>query len=190
MRKLCIFMMVICCGCAATVSHLDVNRPQDRVKAVDAYLAEFSSFDPVNSKIGKAIHEVLMRMPSQVLTIMMDRRRPVLFIGVYSSGTARFASSGEVVMSDKDIPAFQQGMTLIKISDALEGGSSEAIMGIVAHEIAHRVLDHIRQKHVSCQAEREANRRIKSWGFVKEFTAASKEFGQAKEGHGVAACQD
>ncbi|MBF0123185.1 MAG: hypothetical protein HQL21_07275 [Candidatus Omnitrophica bacterium] len=81
-------------------------------------------------------------------------------------------------------------MTLIKLRDALVDGSSDAIMGIVAHEIAHRVLDHLRRNDVSCQAERETNRLIKSWGFAKEFEAASKEFGKAKVGDGVATCQD
>ena len=176
-------------GCA-TGMRMDLSVPQGRAKAVDAYLAEFSAGSFMNSKIGPAIRDVMMRLPEDALRKVMDRRRPVLFVDVYSSGTSRFASSSEVIVTEKDVPVFQQGMTLIKVSDALAEGSSEAIKGIVAHEIAHRVLDHLRLNHVSCQAEREANRLIKSWGFIKEFEAASKEFGNAKVGDGVAACQE
>ncbi len=169
---------------------MDLSAPQERAKAVDAYLAEFSAGSFMNSRIGPAIREVMIRLPEEALIKVMDRRRPVLFVDVYSSGTARFASSSEVIVTEKDVPAFQQGMTLLKISDALGEGSKDAIMGIVAHEIAHRVLDHLRKNHVSCQAEREANRLIKSWGFTKEFEAASQEFGNAKVGDGIAGCQE
>ncbi|MBF0522261.1 MAG: hypothetical protein HQL24_04305 [Candidatus Omnitrophica bacterium] len=185
---LCLVLAIACCSCT-TFPRRDLSVPEYRAKAVDAYLAEFSdSFE--GSKIGPAIHEVLMRMPQDALKIILNRRRPVLFVGVCSSGTAKFASSSEVIICEKDVPAFQQGMTIIKISDSLASGSSDAIMGIVAHELAHRVLDHIRHNHVSCQAEREANRLIKSWGFAKEYAAASKEFGHAKVGDGVASCQE
>ncbi len=182
-------LSISCFGCA-TAPKIDLNVPDQRAKAVDAYLDEFSTQSFMDTRIGPAIREVMMRMPADALKIMMDRRRPVLFVEVYSSGTARFASSSEVMVTEKDKPAFQQGMTLIRISDSLAAGSSEAIMGIVAHEIAHRVLDHIRRNHVSCQAERESNRLIKKWGFTKEFEAASKEYGQAKEGQNIAACQE
>ncbi|MBF0489374.1 MAG: M48 family metalloprotease [Candidatus Omnitrophica bacterium] len=191
------FLSMILCVCfilsgysCAIASTMDFGDPLQRGRAVDAYLGEFGSGLLMDSKIGTAIHEVMMRMPKEALTIVMNRRRPVLFVDVYSSGTGRFASSSEVIVTNKDIPAFQEGMTIIKISDALAGGSKEAIMGIVAHELAHRVLDHIRRNHVSCQAERESNRLIKSWGFTTEFKAASKEFGQAKVGGGVAGCQE
>ena len=184
-----IILIISCYGCAAG-SKVALSIPEQRAKAVDAYLDEFSTQSFKESKIGPAIRAVMMRMPADALKIMMNRRRPVLFVEVYSSGTARFASSSEVMVTAKDKLAFQEGMTLIRISDALAGGSSEAIMGIVAHEIAHRVLDHIRQNHVSCQAEKEANRLIKSWGFTKEFEAASQEFGQAKEGQNIAGCKE
>ena len=93
-------------------------------------------------------------------------------------------------MTEKDVPAFEQGMTIVKINYSLAEGSLEAITGVVAHEIANRVLDHVRRNRVSCQAERESNRLIKTWGFSKEFDAASKEFGQATFGDGTASCQE
>ena len=66
--------------------------------------------------------------------------------------------------------------------------TSDAIEGVVAHELAHRVLDHIRQGHTDCDAERAANALIKTWGFTKEFEEASKMFGH-KEGD-PAPCQE
>ncbi len=176
-------------GCAHQ-SKMEISAPEKRAEAVDAYLAEFSAPSFTNSNIGPAIRDVLMRIPEDALKTVMDRRRPVMFVDFYSSGTAQFASSAEVIVTRHDKPAFQEGMTLIKISDVLDGGTPEAIKGIVVHEIAHRVLDHIRTGHVSCQAEREANRLIKSWGFVQEFEGASEEFGKAKTGDNVASCQE
>jgi pimeloyl-ACP methyl ester carboxylesterase len=163
--------------------------PLSRARRVDAYLAEFSAPVFGSSKIGPAIRDVLMRLPEDALDKVMDRRRPVLLLDVNSSGTGRFASSSEVMMAPQDAPAFEEGMTLIKISDELADGSSEAVKGIIAHELAHRVLDHVRQNHLSCNAEREANRLIKSWGFTVEYEAASREFGRAKAGDGVASCR-
>jgi hypothetical protein len=153
-------------------------------------LAEFCSGTFKGEKIGFAIREVMMRLPPEALITVMDRRRPVLFSEVYDVGTARFASSSEIIVTPRDKPCFQQGMTILKLSTALEDGSQDAVMGIVAHELAHRVLDNVRRGHISCQAEREANRLIKSWGFTKEYEAASREYGQAKEGKGVASCQE
>ncbi|MBF0330513.1 MAG: M48 family metalloprotease [Candidatus Omnitrophica bacterium] len=181
--------VIFCYGCALG-PRIDLGSAQRRAKAVDAYLAEFGAETFMRSKIGLAIHEVMMRLPEDALRTVMDRHRPVLFLEVYSSGMGSFASSSEVIMTEKDIPAFQRGMTLITISDVLEAGSSEAIKGIVAHEMAHRVLDHVRRNRVGCQSEREANRLIKSWGFTGEFEAASREFGRAKFGGGAASCPE
>ena len=141
------------CGCSERPKQ-DLGVPQQRAKVVDAYLAEFSDPSFMASQIGPAIRDVMMRLPQEALKTVMDRRRPVLFVDVYSSGTGRFASSSEVIVTEKDVPAFQRGMTLIKINDAIAEGPSEAVRGIVAHEIAHRVLDHVRRGHVSCQSER------------------------------------
>lgn len=185
----CALLAVGCCGCAG-VAKMDLNIADQRTQAVDAYLAEFSSPSLMRSRIGPAIRDVMMRIPVDALSKVMNRRRPVMFVEVASSGTAKFASSAEVMMTEQDAPAYQEGMTLIMISDALSEGTPEAIEGIVAHELAHRVMDNIRNNHISCQAEREANRLIKSWGFNKEYQNASQEFGQAKVGDGVAGCQE
>ena len=59
---------------------------------------------------------------------------------------------------------------------------------MVAHEMAHRVLEHIRKGNVNCDAERQSNALIKKWGFKKEFKEASGLFGQKKGD--PAACQE
>lgn len=185
-----IFALLLSAGCSFSGPRLDPAVPAQREKMVEAYLSEFCSGNFKEGRIATAIRAVMMRLPPEALVTVMDRKRPVLFTEVYDEGTARFASSTDVIVTAKDVPAFQQGMTILKISTALEKGTTEAVMGIVAHELAHRVLDNVRRGDVSCQAEREANRLIKSWGFTREYEAASLEYGHVKEGGGVASCQE
>lgn len=176
-------------GCSVP-QRLNPLMDEQRAMMVNRYMAEFSSGVFKGSNIGPAIREVLMRLPADDLKTVMNRRRPVVFVEAYDAGTARFVSSSEMILTKNDVPAFQEGMTIVKISTALENGSPEAIQGIVAHELAHRVLDHVRLGKVSCQSEREANHLVKSWGFIKEYEAASKEYGRAREGSGIASCQE
>jgi hypothetical protein len=183
------FCLTLACGCAHG-PRLDPSNPDDRVQMVDAYLLEFCSPELLKSQIGEAIHEVMMRMPADALAKVLDRRRPVLFTEMYDAGTARFASSSEIIVTERDEPAFQDGLTVLKLSTALNNGPKEAVKGIVAHELAHRVLDHVRRGQTTCKAEREANRLIKSWGFEVEYKSASEEFGAKKEGSGSASCQE
>ena len=155
---------------------------QDRNKAIDQYLEEFCSPDLRNiPKFDTAIKDVLRRIPKDAFLIVMDRRRPVIFTEIFDSGTARFAGSSEFIVLPQDKPCCSEGFTILKLSMGLgQAKDPAAIEGIIAHELAHRVLDHIRRGHVSCQAEREANALIKQWGFGKEFKEASKTFGQRK----------
>ena len=164
------------------------DKERDRTAAIEAYLAEFCSLQE-QSMIFTAIKNVLRKMPYKDFLNVTNRRRPVLFVEVYDSGTARFASSQEFIVSKNDPPCCQEGFTLIKLGGALEESQDNvAIAGVVAHELAHRVLEHIKKGKVSCKSEREANRLIKRWGFEKEFAAASKAFGHRK-GDPVS-CQD
>jgi hypothetical protein len=189
-HRLAILALVFAAGCSLVSTRPDPAVPEERQEMVEAYLSEFCSSNFKEGRIATAIRQVMMRLPAEALLKVLDRRRPVLFTEIYDAGTARFASTSEIIVTPYDKPAFQEGMTILKISTALEKGPTEAIMGIVAHELAHRVLDHVRRGEVSCDAEREANRLIKSWGFTKEYEAASKEFGHEKEGGGVASCQE
>lgn len=152
----------------------------DRPEVVEEYLGEFCSLQdfPV---IFTAIKNVLLRMPYKDFLNATDRQRPVIFTEFYDSGTARFASSQEFTISKDDPPCCREGFTIIKLGLGLSSAkTSKPIEGLVAHELAHRSLDHIRTGHVNCDAEREANALIKKWGFKQEFQDASQQFGQRK----------
>ena len=164
------------------------GKVDDRAQVVEKYLDEFCSLQgfPV---IYTAIENVLKKIPYEDFLKVTDRRRPVLFVEFYDSGTARFASSQEFIVSKGDKPCCQEGFTIIKLGLGLaQAKTSDAIEGVVAHELAHRILDHIRQGHTDCDAERAANALIKTWGFIKEFEEAGKMFGH-KEGD-PAPCQE
>ena len=55
--------------------------------------------------------------------------------------------------------------------------SSDAIVGVVAHELAHRYLEHFKRAKKNCTLEKEANQLIQKWGFKEEFVQAKKFFG-------------
>ncbi|MBF0504372.1 MAG: hypothetical protein HQL14_04635 [Candidatus Omnitrophica bacterium] len=162
--------------------------PNDRSDFIKKYLDEFCFFQEP-SLIYQAISDVLQRMPYKDFLNVTDRQRPIIFTEFYISGTARFASSSEFIVTPNDPPCCKEGFTIIKLGMGLEGaGSKGPIEGVVAHEIAHRVLDHIKKGNVNCDAERRSNALIKEWGFKKEFQEASRLFGQKKGD--PAACQE
>jgi hypothetical protein len=152
----------------------------DRPEVVKEYLGEFCFYqDP--SLIYQAVRNVLLRMPYEDFLSATNRQRPMLFTEFYTEGTARFASSSEFIMSKDDPPCCKEGFTIIKLGMSLGLAKTPGpIEGVVAHEIAHRVLDTIRKGNVNCDAERAANRLIKKWGFREEFKEASHLFGQKK----------
>ncbi len=159
----------------------------DRDEVVDEYLGEFCSQGIIRGmpKIYAALKEVLRRISLPDFLNVTDRRRPVLVTEYYDSGTARFANTSEIISSAEDAPAGEMGLTIIKLSSALNDADSPLpIEGVLAHELAHRVLDHARKGRVTCNAEREANGKVRQWGFAEEFKAASKMFGH-KEGEPV-----
>jgi hypothetical protein len=176
-------LLVIILLCAVLCDFSCVHAPKtfssgDRKEMINNYLNDFSSFKS-GSKIDAAIRDVLLRIPDRAFLKVMDRRRPVIFTDFYDSGTARFASSQEVIFTKYDPPCCAQGFTILKLGLALEHpGEVGAIEGVVAHELAHRVLDHIRTGNTGCDAERQANALIKKWGFGQEYKDASAAFGQ------------
>jgi len=160
----------------------------DRPEMIKEYLGEFS-FYQAPSLTYQAIRDVLLRMPYKDFLYVTDRQRPVLFTEFYDSGTARFASSSEFIVTKDDPPCCTGGFTIIKLGMGLGLAKTPGpIEGVVAHEIAHRVLEHIKNGDVSCDAERASNALIKKWGFKKEFKEASELFGQKKGD--PAACQE
>ena len=152
----------------------------DRPELIKEYLGEFCFYqDP--SLIYQAIKDVLLRMPYKDFLNVTNRQRPVLFTEFYDSGTARYASSSEFIVTKDDPPCCKEGFTIVKLWMGLGLAKTPGpIEGVVAHEIAHRVLDSIRKGNVNCDAERAANALIVKWGFKKEFKEASRLFGQKK----------
>jgi len=152
----------------------------DRPEIIKEYLGEFSFYQSP-SLTYEAIRDVLQRIPYKDFLNVTSRQRPVLFTEFYDSGTARFASSSEFIVNRDSPPCCKEGFTLIKLGMSLGLAKTPGpIEGVVAHEIAHRVLDHIKKGHVNCDAERLSNRLIMKWGFKKEFKEASQLFGQKK----------
>jgi hypothetical protein len=149
--------------------HIENNTIKDwqmnnRAEVVTEYLGEFSSlaFKTSFPAIDSAIQDVLQRIPYSDFLKITDRRRPVLFTEVFDSGTAQFANSSEIIALADDAPAFQDGLTIIKLSTGLNSAANEqAIKGVIAHELAHRVLEHVKHGKRTCAAEREANALIK-----------------------------
>jgi hypothetical protein len=159
---------------------MSASKRNDRAEVIREYLDEFSFYQEP-SLIYQAISDVLLRMPYMDFLNVTNRQRPVLFTEFYDSGTARFASSSEFIVTADDPPCCQQGFTIIKLGMGLGLARTPGpIEGVVAHEIAHRVLDSIRKGNVNCGAERAANVLIRKWGFKKEFKEASRLFGQKK----------
>jgi len=159
-----------------------------RREVIKKYLGEFCSFEE-SSTIYQAIENVLQRMPYKDFLTVTNRRRPVIFTEFYDSGTARFASSSEFIVLPGEAPCCQEGFTIVKLGLSLGlSKTKEPIEAVVAHELAHRVLEHIRKGNVNCDAERQSNALIKKWGFREEFQEASRLFGQKKGD--PAACQE
>jgi len=168
----------------ASTRDSDIDRPE----VIREYLAEFCFYQEP-SLIYQAIKDVLLRMPYKDFLNVTNRQRPILFTEFYDSGTARFASSSEFMVAKDAPPCCQEGFTIIKLGMGLGLAKTPGpIEGVVAHEIAHRVLDSIRKGNVNCDAERAANHLIIKWGFKKEFKEASRLFGQKKGD--PAACQE
>ncbi|MDE2223541.1 MAG: hypothetical protein KGK03_10785 [Candidatus Omnitrophica bacterium] len=152
----------------------------DRPEVVKEYLGEFCFYQPP-SLTYYALQDVLERMPYKDFLSATRRERPMLFTEFYNEGTARFASSSEFIVNSEYPPCCQEGFTIVKLGMSLGLAKTKGpIEGVVAHEIAHRVLDTIRKGNANCDGERRANRLIIKWGFGKEFKEASRLFGQKK----------
>lgn len=158
----------------------------DREEIAKEYLGEFASGNILGSfpNIREALLKAMTKLPIDVFMAVTPRKRPTLFIDVYTSGIARFANSLDFTMRKDDPETFQEGFYLIKLGDELNNTDDpESIEGVIYHELAHRVLNHLHTDDVdSCDMEREANRLIKQWGFEKEFLKAKEAFGSKRKG--------
>lgn len=153
----------------------------DRKEVVKQYLSEYCSqafilYIPI---IYDAIEQVMLEMPYRMFLKISNRINPVLFSEYSSVGTAQFASSSTVTSFSEDPPAFSRGFTMIKLNTSIADlNNIKAIKGLVAHEIAHKVLDH-GSGNYERDFERKANRLIKKWGFKEDYEEASRIFGRA-----------
>lgn len=165
----------------------------DRPELVKEYLGEFASGNILGyfGNIRTALQSALGKLPNDVFLSVTERSRPTLFVDVYTTGIARYANALEFNMREDDAPVFQNGFYLIKLGDELDKVSDpQAIEGIIFHELAHRVLNHLNTQGESCDMEREANRMVKQWGFEKEFLKAKEAFGSKQKGDLPAGRQD
>lgn len=150
---------------------------------ISLYMREFVSAELYNyPNILEAIKHTLQKLPKDVYTEVTARERPVVFLPTISTGIARYARSHQFLVEPDDTPTFIDGFYLILLGDELNNKNNvPAVSGIIAHEIAHRYLEHLTERKDMCDMEREANRLIKQWGFEKEFEAASDLFGAKKK---------
>jgi hypothetical protein len=142
-------------------------------------MEEFVSSDILRQeKTRAAIETVLYRLPEEVAKDLTGRAFPVIFIQSYTTTIARFARSQAFFVEPDEPPVFTQGFYIITLADELEvKGSVDAIAGIVAHELAHKYLEHLKSPAATCEAERAANGLIKAWGFEDQLLAAQSLFG-------------
>ena len=134
-------------------------------------------------KIYQAISDALNEIPEDVLEKATNIKHPVIFTVNITTGIARWANASEVNLTANPEHAFQNGFYLIKLADDLENvADSQAIEGVVLHELAHNYLDHLKRQKFSCEMEREANREVKKWGFEEKYLKAKEAFGSKVKG--------
>ncbi|MCA9401133.1 MAG: hypothetical protein KC713_05865 [Candidatus Omnitrophica bacterium] len=153
-----------------------------RSEIVDEFASEFIPGGLIRGypKTFEAIRNVLNKLPEEPFKKVIDRGRPVIFLDVASGGIARYANAIDFYFRPGDPAAFEKGFYLIKLGEELEEADDvQQIEGIIAHELTHHVLDHLRGP-VDCDTEREANRLVKKWGFEEELKKASERFGAKK----------
>lgn len=172
-------------SCATTTQNWSQPLTPQRQEHVTAYMNEFASgsFRSFYTNIGQALENALNKLPEDVFADVTDRRSPIIFINSVTSGIARYANGMEFFFRPQDQAALQDGFYLIVLGDQMNNFDNvEAIEGVIAHEIAHDWLKHLRAPKHNCEMEREANRLIMDWGYEDEYRQASETFGAKKKG--------
>lgn len=173
----------------APVVFAQEEREDERKVATDeeiqAYVAEFVSplIKQNYPNIYEGLENALGKVPYDVLKEVTRRERPIVLVPSIQSGIARFANATEFEQEKGKEPAFSEGFYLIILADELNNvEDSEAVEGVVAHEIAHRYLEHLKSPKKGCELEKEANALLKEWRMEREFNTAKKVFGHKQEG--------
>lgn len=176
MKRLTLLILIAFSGCAF---HHNPKALITRETRAQSYLDTHVSIDLKNSpNIHQALQNVFLKLPDDVFNEVTDHKRPVIFLGSYTTTIARYARSHQFLVTPTDHKdTLNDGVYIIILADELNSSSVEAIEGIIYHELAHRYLEHLLKSSLNCDVEREANRLVKQWGFEKEFSAASNELG-------------
>jgi len=158
----------------------------DREEMAKQYMSEFASGNILHNypKVRTALLSALQKLPLDIYLTITDRRRPIIFLDYYTEGIAKYAGSMEFRMRETDPPTFEDGFYIIRLGDKLNGTeNTEAIEGVILHEIMHRVLEHLRNDtEQPCEMEKQANQKLKDLGFEKEYSMAAAEFGSKVQG--------
>lgn len=177
MKSICL-LVLICLFNLALVPACPAQEAEHNERIIN-YMKEFVSGDLLHQKKTRtAIEQVLSNLPDEAADRLLSRDFPILFIMSYTTTIARFARAQAFFVEPDDPPHFAEGLYIITLADELESkGTVEAIAGIVAHELAHKYLEHLRAPTSTCEMERQANNLIKSWGFEDAFVQAKDLFG-------------
>ncbi|MBF0215358.1 MAG: hypothetical protein HQL30_00010 [Candidatus Omnitrophica bacterium] len=159
----------------------------DRHEFIREYVGEFASgyYRNANSLTGKAILNVLTSLPWKDVLVLTNRKRPVVFVENHSDGPGRIANSTDMRSFKGDPPTCTEGLWIVKLSTELEGADSvDEIESIVAHEMAHYLLDNgmrVSADPASTEKyEREAADLVEKWGFADEMKKARARFGGSR----------
>lgn len=125
-----------------------------------------------NRRIREALEEALSRVPDSVYNDLVHGARPL-----YVAESSRIAG---VVALDCEGGS---GVTLLTLNRELDDRAQGALVGIIAHELAHLALGH---RFVSWEGKRkrrlreeyEADALACQWGFQEELMAALGSGGQ------------
>jgi len=175
-RIILIAVIINLTGCAINTRISDTKTRQE---LTESYLRSHVGGDLKNSiNVYQAIQNVFLKISDGVFNKLTDHKRPVIFLDSYTTTIARFARGHQfLVTPDDPKDTLSDGIYIIVLGDELNNAPVGAIEGIVAHELAHRYLEHLLKPTDNCEMEREANKLIKSWGFEEEYLQASKAFG-------------
>ena len=126
-------------------------------------------------EVKVALKETLYRLPECVYSFLTDDNKPLLFLPSEDVGSQTcFSRSGS------DNFTFEEGINFVILQcNQLEKVPKEAIIGVIAHELAHAYL-HFYNKGESEKDRRDRNKEAeniaKEWDFVEETQAYHREF--------------
>jgi hypothetical protein len=177
--------LLVMLGAPLSAEEGDAEQALVTDEQIQEYVAEFVSpmIKQNYPRIYEGLENALSKIPYKVVREITRRARPIIFVPSIQSGIARFANATEFAQEGGKVPAFSEGFYLIILADELNNVEDlGAVEGIIAHEIAHRYLEHLKSPDKGCDLEKEANALVKEWGMEREFNTAKETFGHKHEG--------